>query len=138
MKELGWWWVLQQLIGVKSLSEEYKTHNQTVNSRPRSKFSNKLVVTDGVWGISSWINWLFLLEFFLVLQWIFLNVFLLSLFDLLLQEALPHYIVLLYSIPPSICLLSNFILEFLSPFPQLFDFLGVKVVENTVQRSSPH
>ena len=59
-------------------------------------------------------------------------------FDPLLQEALLHYIVLLYSIPPSTCLLSSFVLEFLSPFPQLFDFLGVKVVENTVQRSSPH
>ena len=59
-------------------------------------------------------------------------------FDPLLLEALLHYIVFLYSIPPSTCLLSNFVLEFLSPFPQLFDFLGLKVVENTVQRSSPH
>ena len=59
-------------------------------------------------------------------------------FDLPLLEALLHYIVLLYSIPPSTCLLSSFVLEFLSPFPQLFDFLGVKVVENTVQRSFPH
>ena len=58
--------------------------------------------------------------------------------DDLLLEALLHYIVLLYSIPLSTCLLSNFVLEFLSPFPQLFDFLGVKVVENTVQKSSPH
>ena len=58
--------------------------------------------------------------------------------DPLLLEVLLHYIVFLYSIPPSTCLLSSFILEFLSPFPQLFDFLGVKVVENTVQRSSPH
>ena len=58
-------------------------------------------------------------------------------FDLLLLEALLHYIVLLYSIPSSTCLLSNFVFEFLSPFPQLFDFLGVKVVENTVQRSFP-
>ena len=55
-----------------------------------------------------------------------------------LLEVLLHYIVLLYSISSSICLLSSFVLEFLSPFPQLFDFLGVKVVENTVQRSSPH
>ena len=55
-----------------------------------------------------------------------------------LQEVLLHYIVLLYSISPSTCLLSSFVLEFLSPFSQLFDFLGVKVVENTVQRSSPH
>ena len=54
-----------------------------------------------------------------------------------LLEALLHYIVL-SSIPPSTCLLSSFVLEFLFPFPQLFDFLGVKVVENTVQRSSPH
>ena len=55
-------------------------------------------------------------------------------FDPLLLEALLYYIVLLYSIPPSTCLLSSLVLEFLSPFPQLFDFLG----ENTVQRSSPH
>ena len=41
-------------------------------------------------------------------------------------------IVLLHSISSSTCLLSSFVLEFLSPFPQLFDFLGVKVVENTV------
>ena len=58
--------------------------------------------------------------------------------DPFLLEALLHYIVLLYSIPPSTCLLSSFVLEFLSPFPQLFDFLEVKVVENTVQRSSLH
>ena len=59
-------------------------------------------------------------------------------FDPPLLEALLYYIVLLYSIPPPICLLSSLVLEFLSPFPQPFDFLGVKVVENTVQRSSPH
>ena len=59
-------------------------------------------------------------------------------YDPLLLEALLHYIVLLYSIPLSTCLLSSFVLEFLSPFPQLFDFLRVKVVENTVQKSSPH
>ena len=58
--------------------------------------------------------------------------------DLLLLEALLYYIVILYSILPSTCLLSNLVLEFFSPFPQLFDFLGVKVVVNTVQRSSPH
>ena len=58
--------------------------------------------------------------------------------DPFLLEAWFYYIVLLYSIPPSTCLLSSLVLEFLSPFPQLFDFLGVKVVENTVQRSSPH
>ena len=49
-----------------------------------------------------------------------------------LLEALLYYIVLIYSISPSIYLLSSLILEFLTPFPQPFDFLGVKVVENTV------
>ena len=58
--------------------------------------------------------------------------------DLFLLEASLYYIVLLYSILPSTCLLSSLVLEFSSPFPQLFDFLGVKVVENTVQRSTPH
>ena len=58
--------------------------------------------------------------------------------NLLLLEASLYYIILLYPILPSTCLLSNLVLEFSSPFPQLFDFLGVKVVENTVQRSSPH
>ena len=59
-------------------------------------------------------------------------------FDPLLLEILLCYIVLLFSISPSTCLLSSLVLEFLSHFSQLFDFLGVKVVENTVQRSSPH
>ena len=59
-------------------------------------------------------------------------------FNLFLLEALLYYIVLLYSILSSTCLLSSLVLEFSSPFPQLFDFLGVKVVENTVQMSSPH
>ena len=59
-------------------------------------------------------------------------------FNPLLLEALLYYIVLLYSIPLSTCQLSSLVLEFLSPFPQLFNFLGVKVVEKTVQRSSPH
>ena len=67
-----------------------------------------------------------------------LQCFSLIFFDPPLLEALLYYIVLLYSISPSICLLSSLVLEFLSPFPQPFDFLGVKVVENTVQRSSPH
>ena len=58
--------------------------------------------------------------------------------DPLLLEALLNYIVLLYSILPSTCLPSSFVLEFLSLLPQLFDFLGVKVVENTVQKSSSH
>ena len=53
-------------------------------------------------------------------------------FDPLLLEALLYYVVLLFSISPSICLLSSLVLEFLSPFPLPFDFLGVKVVENIV------
>ena len=53
-------------------------------------------------------------------------------------EALLYYIVILHSILPSTCLLSNSILKFFSPFPLFFDFLGVKVVVDTVQRSSPH
>ena len=59
-------------------------------------------------------------------------------FNPLLLEALLYYIIILHSILPSTCLLSNPVLEFFSPFPLLFDFLGVKVVANTVQRSSPH
>ena len=58
--------------------------------------------------------------------------------DPLLLEALLYYIVIIYSILPSTCLLSNLVLKFFSPFPLLFDFLGVKVVVNIVKRSSPH
>ena len=88
-----------------------------------SKFVDELVISDGVLPRAT-MN--------------FPRCFSLISFDPLLQGALLHYIVLLYSISPSICLLSSLILEFLSPFPQPFDFLGVKVVENTVQRSSSH
>ena len=59
-------------------------------------------------------------------------------FHSLLLEILLRYIALLFSIPPSTCLLSSLVLEFLSPFPQHSYFLGIKVAENTVQRSSPH
>ena len=58
--------------------------------------------------------------------------------DPLFLEALLYYIVILHSILPSTCLLSNPVLEFFSHFSLLFDFLGVKVVVNTIQRSSPH
>ena len=58
--------------------------------------------------------------------------------DPLFLEALLYYIVILHSILPSTCLLSNPVLEFFSHFPLLFDFLGVKVVVNIVKRSSPH
>ena len=106
-----------------SLFEEDKTHNQTLSSSPRSKFLDKLTISDGVLP-SATVN----------LPQCFSLIF----FDPHLLEALLYYIVLLYSIPPSTCLSSNLILEFLSHFSQLFDFLGVIVVENTVQRSSPH
>ena len=56
----------------------------------------------------------------------------------LLLEVLLHYIVLHCSILSSTCLPSSLVLEFLFLLSQLFDFLGVKVIENTVQRSSPH
>ena len=90
---------------------------------PRGRFLDKMVVLDGV-----------LLDATVTLPWC-------SFFfshDPLLLEILLHYIVSLYSILPSTCLPSSLVLEFLSPLSQLFDFLGVKVVENTVQRSSPH
>ena len=44
---------------VKSLSEENKTHNQMINSSPRSKFSGKLVILSGIRGVGSWMKWLF-------------------------------------------------------------------------------
>ena len=56
----------------------------------------------------------------------------------LLLEVLFHYIVLHCSIPSSTCLSSSLVLEFPLLLSQLFDFLGVKVIENTVQRSFPH
>ena len=56
----------------------------------------------------------------------------------LLLEVSLHYIVLYCSILSSTCLPSSLVLEFLFLLSQLFDFLGVKVIENTVQRSSPH
>ena len=59
-------------------------------------------------------------------------------FDPLLLEILLRYIVLLFPIPPSTCLLSSLVLESLSTFPHLSYFLRIKVAENTVQRSSPH
>ena len=59
-------------------------------------------------------------------------------FDPLLLEVLLRYIVLLFSIPPSTCLLSSLVLESLFTFPHLSYFLRIKVAENTVQRSSPH
>ena len=105
------------------MTEEDKTHNQRLSTSPRSKILNKLAISDGILPNAT-VN----------LPQCFSLIF----FDSPLLEALLYYIVLLYSILLSTCLLSSLVLEFLSPFPQLFDFLGVKVVENTVQRSSPH
>ena len=59
-------------------------------------------------------------------------------FDPSLLETLLRYIVLLFPIPPSTCLLSSLVLESLSIFPHLSYFLRIKVAKNTVQRSSPH
>ena len=67
MKELGWRWVLQRLMGVMSLSEKDKTHNQRLGLSPRSEFLEKLAIFDGIREVSYWINWLFLMVFFLVL-----------------------------------------------------------------------
>ena len=52
--------------------------------------------------------------------------------DPLLLEVSPHYIVLHCSILSSTCLPSSVVLEFLFLLLQLFDFLGVKVIKNTV------
>ena len=67
-----------------------------------------------------------------------LQCFSLIFIDPLFLEASLYYIVILHSILPSTYLLSNPVLKFFSPFPLLFDFLRVKVVVDTVQRSSPH
>ena len=64
--------------------------------------------------------------------------FLLFLSCVLPLEVLPHYIVLHCSILSSTCLPSSWVLEFPLLLSQLFDFLGVKVIQNTVQGSSPH
>ena len=58
--------------------------------------------------------------------------------DPLLLEILFRYIVLIFPIPPSTCLLSSLVLESLSTFSHISYFLRIKVAENTVQRSSPH
>ena len=44
-----------------SLSDEDKTHNQRLSLSSRSKFLDELAISDGM--------------FFLVLHWIFLNIF---------------------------------------------------------------
>ena len=68
VKELGWRWILQRLIGVMSMSEEDKTHNQRLSTSPRSMILDKLAISDGIRGVNYWINWLFLMAFFLMLQ----------------------------------------------------------------------
>ena len=84
------------------MSEEDKTHNQRLSTSPRSKLLDKLAISDGVLPNAT-VN----------LPQCFSLIF----FDPNLLETLLYYIVLLFSIPLSICLLSNLILEFLSPLP---------------------
>ena len=105
------------------MSEEDKTHNQRLSTSRRSKILDKLAISDGILPNAT-VN--------------FSQCFSLISFDPCLLETLFYFIVLFFSISPSICLLSSLVLEFLSPFLQPFDFLGVKVVENTVQKSSSH
>ena len=50
------------------MSEEDKTHNQRLSMSPRSKILDKLAISDGIRGVNYWINWLFLMVFFLILQ----------------------------------------------------------------------
>ena len=64
--------------------------------------------------------------------------FLLFPFSPFLLEGLLHYIVLHCSIPSSTCLSSSLVLEFPLLLSRLFDFLGVKMIFNTIQGSSPH
>ena len=90
---------------------------------PKSMFLDELVISDSVLLIGT-VN-LAQRSFFLP-------------FDPLLLEILLRYIILLFSITSSTCLLSSLVLEFLFLFPQLSYFLGIKVAQNTVQRSSPH
>ena len=56
----------------------------------------------------------------------------------LLLEVLLHYIVIHCSILSFTCLSSSLVLEFPFLLLQHFDFLGVKVIWNTVQGFSPH
>ena len=106
-----------------SLSEDDKTHNQRLSLSSRSKFLNELAISVGV-PLNATV---YLLQCFSLI----------SLGPLFL-EVLFYYIVILHPILPSTCLLSNPVLKFFSHFPLLFDFLGVKVVVDTVQRSFPH
>ena len=48
--------------------KEDKTHNQRLSTSPRSKILDKLAISDGIRGVNYWINWLFLMVFFLILQ----------------------------------------------------------------------
>ena len=86
-------------------------------SGPRRKFLDKLAISVGVLLNAT----VYLLQCSSLIS-----------LDPLFLEALLYYIVILHSILQSTCLLSNPVLEFFSPFSLLFDFLGVKVVVNTV------
>ena len=87
------------------MSEENKTHNQMIILSPRSKFLDEMVISDGVLPNAT-----------VILPQCSSLIF----YDPLLLEVLLHYIVLLYSIPPSTCLLSSFELEFSVSLPTAF------------------
>ena len=48
--------------------EEDKTHDQKLSMSLRSKILDKLAISDVIRGVNYWINWLFLMVFFLILQ----------------------------------------------------------------------
>ena len=99
---------------------------------------DELVASSNIRGIGSWMKW-FSSGCVLPNATVTLPScsFFFSRVSFLLEVSL-HYIVLHCSILSSTCLSSSLVLEFLFLLSQLFDFLGVKVIQNTVQRSSPH
>ena len=122
---------------VRSLAEENKTQASD-DLRSEEQVLDELVTSSNVRGVGSQIKF-FSLGCVLPDATVTLPSCSFFFFSCpLLLEVLLHYIVLHCSILSSTCLPSSLVLEFLFLLPQLFDFLGVKVIENTVQRSSPH
>ena len=122
---------------VRNLAEENKTQASD-DLRSEEKVLDELVTLGNVRGVGSQIK-CFSLGCVLPDATVTLPScsFFFSRVSLLLEVSL-HYIVLHCSILSSNCLPSSLVLEFLFLLPQLFDFRGIKVIENTVQRSSPH
>ena len=121
---------------VKSWAEENKTQ-ACDDLRSEEQVLDELVTSSNVRGVGSQIKCSFRLCFSRCYSNSSFLFFLFFLSPLLLEVSL-HYIVLHCSILSSTCLPSSLVLEFLFLPSQLFDFLGVKVIENTVQRSFPH